>query len=437
MLLSVVLCFLLLFLPTPARVTAQAATTSKKDIQAKIDALDKEIKAKEQKIQENNREKAKAQKSANELQGQVDDLQSQITAYNSKIDTLNGKIATLNNDINATEQQIAQTEAEMSVIKQKIADTQAALAGRMKAMYMTGNVSNLELLLDSDSFPEFLTRLEMLDRITKHDNKIIKGLKKEIAKSEEQQRTLKRAETSLQADKQEVQASKTELQTSKSEVAVKKSELDQEVSKLDRYMNGLDANSKELQASIRAAQQQQAAWMAALNSSLSGRTSTGTGTVDITLNPGGMIWPVASGSSYISSGYGSRSVKGSSFHYGIDITDPNGGSGTVPIVAAATGRVTIASNACPHNYRKNYNCGCNGGYGNYVVIDHGNGLVSYYGHMTRAVVGAGQHVSQGQVIGYMGSTGFSTGPHLHFEIRVNNGQSRSLAARNPLNYVHR
>ena len=130
----------------------------------------------------------------------------------------------------------------------------------------------------------------------------------------------------------------------------------------------------------------------------------------------------------MSSGYGSR---WGTFHYGIDIT---GGGGNAPIVAAAAGRVTIASNTCSHNYGKNYNCGCNGGYGNYVVIDHGNGLLTYYGHMSRAIVSAGTYVQQGQTIGYMGSTGYSTGNHLHFEVRVNDGTSRSVAARNPMNY---
>lgn len=102
-----------------------------------------------------------------------------------------------------------------------------------------------------------------------------------------------------------------------------------------------------------------------VNANLAATASTGNGAYS-----GTFIWPVAGGGTYVSSGYGSR---WGTFHYGIDITSSSGNN---PIVAAAAGRVTIASNTCSHNYRKDYNCGCNGGYGNYVVIDHGNGLLT-------------------------------------------------------------
>ena len=85
------------------------------------------------------------------------------------------------------------------------------------------------------------------------------------------------------------------------------------------------------------------------------------------------------------------------------------------IVAAESGTVIASNNSCPHNWGKNGSCGCGGGYGNYVFIDHGNGKLTIYGHLTNAIVSTGQTVSKGQTIGYAGSTGNSTGPHLHFE----------------------
>jgi murein DD-endopeptidase MepM/ murein hydrolase activator NlpD len=89
------------------------------------------------------------------------------------------------------------------------------------------------------------------------------------------------------------------------------------------------------------------------------------------------------------------------------------------VIAAAAGTVIVANNSCTHNYAKAGSCGCGGGYGNYVWIDHGNGKATIYAHLTRAVVSVGQTVSAGEVLGYVGTTGWSTGPHLHYECRLN------------------
>ncbi len=431
LLLSLIFTFLTL-LP------AQAAKPTKEQKQVykeKIAQLDQAIDAYQQKIEENSQKKTQAKQSAKDLQAQIDTLQKQISAYNQKIQLLNTQIADLNNQINASEAQIARTEQSMAGTKKKISAAQERLGSRMRAVYESGNMSNLEILLESDSFVEFLNRMEMIQRISREDNATISRLKKSIAGVQKQEDELKQAQAGLQADKQEIQSSKTELQNSQAEIQGKKDLVDSQMKQLNTYMNSLDmqsAEAKQVIAEARVAQQQ---FMDALNGRLSQISSFGSGQLDIRLNPGGMIWPVPDSASYISSGYGPR---GGTFHYGVDIADPNAKAGkAVPIVAAAAGTVRIASNICTHNYGKHYNCGCNGGYGNYVVIDHGNGLLSYYGHMSRALVRAGQHVNQGQVIGIMGSTGFSTGPHCHFEIRVNNGQSRSMAARNPMNYVRR
>ena len=117
---------------------------------------------------------------------------------------------------------------------------------------------------------------------------------------------------------------------------------------------------------------------------------------------------------YISYGVGWR---WGAYHKGIDIYSPN--IRGAKICAAADGTVIRVVNGCPHDYGKNYSCGCGGGYGNYVMIDHGGGKISIYGHLSGLTVSAGQRVAAGQLIGYVGSTGYSTGPHLHFETRYN------------------
>ncbi|MGN1133594.1 MAG: M23 family metallopeptidase, partial [Oscillospiraceae bacterium] len=135
------------------------------------------------------------------------------------------------------------------------------------------------------------------------------------------------------------------------------------------------------------------------------------------------IWPVP-GFYNITYGVGWR---WGAYHAGIDISS-NGIRGA-NICAAAAGTVIVASNTCSHDYGKNSSCGCGGGYGNYCIIDHGNGYWTLYGHSEHINVSVGQYVSQGQVLGTVGSTGFSTGPHLHFEVRLNG------VAQNPQNYV--
>ncbi|HOR22179.1 MAG TPA: M23 family metallopeptidase, partial [Ruminococcus sp.] len=114
-------------------------------------------------------------------------------------------------------------------------------------------------------------------------------------------------------------------------------------------------------------------------------------------------------------------------HGGIDISD--GGIMGAAVTAAKDGTVVTMNNSCTHNYAKNESCQCGGGYGNYVVISHDGTYSTLYGHLTSACVSVGDYVTAGQTIGYAGSTGWSTGAHLHFEVRVGGVQS------DPLGYV--
>ena len=137
----------------------------------------------------------------------------------------------------------------------------------------------------------------------------------------------------------------------------------------------------------------------------------------------GFTWPCP-GFYTISSGYESR---WGTFHGALDIAGGNDGAA---VVASRGGTVVVAVSGCPHNYGKSSSCGCGGGYGNYVVIQHDGTYSTLYGHMASLTVSVGDTVSQGQTIGYVGSTGFSTGAHLHFEVRVNGSKV------NPADYLY-
>ena len=155
-------------------------------------------------------------------------------------------------------------------------------------------------------------------------------------------------------------------------------------------------------------------------------TSTTTTTTTTTIpapSPSGFIWPTP-GYYYISSGFGAR---WGTTHKGIDIGDA--GIMGASVCASKSGTVTYVYNSCTHNYAKTSSCGCGGGYGNYIIIQHDGTYSTLYGHLTSASVSVGDYVQQGQVIGTVGSTGWSTGAHLHFEVRVNGKQQ------DPLDYV--
>ena len=146
----------------------------------------------------------------------------------------------------------------------------------------------------------------------------------------------------------------------------------------------------------------------------SGGSSSGTVHDDLEVSPSGFVWPCP-GYYYLTSEW--NEDRGSYNHGAIDIADA--GIMGADVVAAKEGVVIDSYNGCYHNWGKDGSCGCGGGYGNYVMIAHDGGKMTVYGHLSTTMVYTGQHVYQGQVIGFVGSTGHSTGAHLHFETRLN------------------
>lgn len=421
------LSFVLALVPfVPQMTPAYAAST-----QSKIDQLDKEIAQYQKKIDANNKKKKKVQQSANAIQEEIDVYQGKINAVNRKIAVLDSEISSMTARINSLQKHQKELQASIQKQEDTIASTRDAMAQRMRAMYLSGNTSNLELLLEADSFAQLLNRIELIARMTKNDSDLINTLQEEIAGVQEEKKQMAKEEAEIQANRQEIESKKDIQEAAKADIVKDKAVVDAKKKVLDNQIDDINGDNADLQKKVAEARQQQQAFMNSLSATVSARGSTGSGQAN-----GTMLWPVPYGDSYISSGYGNRTVNGySSFHYGIDITRGGADQWTTQVIAADSGTIIIASNACSHNYRKSSSCGCNGGYGNYVVIDNGNGLQIYNAHLYKATVSVGQHVSAGQQIGILGCTGYSTGPHLHFEIRVNDGSSRSAAARNPLNYV--
>ena len=366
---------ILLGLTMLAPLMARAATN-----QEILDDLKQQVNQQQQILNGIKTEKDKAQAEADNRQAQVNNAQSQINSMTASI--------------HAKEQEIAQKQEELDLKKQQHADTEALFKQRLRAMYMMQSGSALSTVLNVESFSEFLTASETLKRVSKADTDLLEQLEEEQRVIEEEQAALDKELESLEAQKSALEAKKQEyyqmLKDAKSEVAAK------------------EAEEKLTQEKI----QQLLAAKAQVEAEFSGSVGEFVG--------GNWIWPVP-GYTSISSGFGNRNWGNGiiEFHNGIDINKGTRPSIMgAPIVASNSGIVT----------RAKYNAG---GYGYYVMIDHGGNNFTLYGHCSALAVTTGQYVTQGQVIAYVGSTGNSTGPHLHFEMRMNG------VAQNPLNYVTR
>ena len=427
---SLFLCLvfsILIISPAPIAYAADKSKTDKanetdekvQELKDQIASLDKDIADSKAKQAELQKEMEAANEPIAALQSQIGELQTEILAYDMKLNALNSQVQLL-------DEQIAETEAQMSEQKMQIAATQKLLGERVRAMYMAGNVPLLEIVLTADSFENLLTRLELASQVSRHDNKIVDALKEQIA-------DLENMKSALEKDKNRLEESKAEISSAKNAIEFQRSIVNSRLELLNSYVASLEKDSEELRAIQKKDQQLRLQYVNDMFRMVGGGASTGNGNVK------GMIWPVPYKGSYISSDYGERAYNESaSFHYGIDITMGGAGNNDKRIVASADGIVREVFDACTHNYRKSSNCGCNTGYGNYIIIDHGDGLLAWYAHLGSVTVSVGQTVAKGEDIGIMGCTGFSTGPHLHFEIRVNGTKNnRELNARNPLEYVSR
>jgi murein DD-endopeptidase MepM/ murein hydrolase activator NlpD len=336
---------------------------------------------------------AKSQKEAKQLVAR--NLGTQISLTRDQIALLEEKITLTGKYIREKEQEIADKEAVIS-------DTMDLFRQRIRAVYMTGGYSDsgssMIMLLSSDSIAEFLTNVEVLRRISVHDQDIVTQLRDDLAELEQEKAELDEEKAGLESDQKSLEEQTSSLQ-------VNLAAANEAVEDLAAMQAEYEANREAIQAQMDAVQDEIAAIYAAYR-------STNTEYIG-----GEMYWPVP-GFSSISSYYGWR-FNHTDFHTGVDIT----GSGIYghDVIAATTGTV-MYTNYCNKN-------GYGYGYGTYIIIDHGGGISTLYGHLSDIYVEQGDIVAAGEAIGAVGSTGWSTGPHLHFEVRIDGEDV------NPLPYI--
>ncbi|QAT42586.1 murein hydrolase activator EnvC family protein [Aminipila luticellarii] len=309
----------------------------------------------------------------NSLNKEIQDLEGKINASQKEIDALNGNITATQNKITEALAQLDQLEKDMDV-------QNTNLNSRLRTMYKNGSAGFVDVLLGSTSVTDLMTNLDRVQRIYDSDKQLMEQLQQEHNMIDAQKKNLLNLQSQLVATKQEEAEKKSALSEDKSVVADKKAEVASDNKALEEMEQSFLAEANRLKAEILASQ------------------STGT-----TYKGGSMAWP-APGVTKITSPFGYRIhpiLKVKKLHTGVDIGAPSG----TTIVAANAGTVIKA--------------GWNNSYGNMIMIDHGGGIVTLYAHNSSLLVKTGDVVARGQAISKSGSTGQSTGPHLHFEVRVN------------------
>ena len=355
-------------------------------------------------------EKKKMEKTIEALEGLKSNTASYVKTLDSELDSLNKQVTALNSRITAKETEIAAAQAELDAAKETEKSQYESMKLRIQYMYEMGETNYLELLFQSADLTQLFNRTEYISQIAAYDRKMLDRYaqaKEEVAAREQELQKERENLLLMKASTEEKQKSAEQL------IAEKTAELNSYQSKISAEQGNLS----ELEADIAAQEDKIKAIEAEIKrkEEEERRAAEAAGKKYNTVSIGNInfIWPCPA-SSRITSGFGGREspMEGaSSSHQGIDIGAPTGSS----ILAAAGGTVTIST----YSYSA----------GNYVMINHGGGVYTVYMHCSELLVKAGQEVTQGQVIGKVGSTGYSTGPHLHFGIRVNGSYV------SPTNYV--
>lgn len=348
-----------------------AAPPSTEELQRREAELQKRLRDIERQIAEYERRLVQSK-------NQEKSVRRELLRLERELERTRAELTDLQDRLQATGQQLSQTRAELERTQQELVWRTELLGRRLRALYESGPVSYLEVLVGAASFSDFLTRVEFLQAIAAQDVELmlrVRELRDQVAARKARLEELQARLQTLHAQTQAKEAEVRTQATTRQKLLVT---IQNQAEEYERALDELEALSRQLEKEIAAIQAQY-----------------GLPSRDLK-----MVNPVRG---RLSSSFGNRFhpiIRKWRMHTGIDVAAPEG----TPIVAAESGRVITA--------------GWLGGYGKAVTIDHGGGIATLYAHMSVLSVSAGEKVNKGQVIGRVGDTGLATGPHLHFEVRV-------------------
>jgi murein DD-endopeptidase MepM/ murein hydrolase activator NlpD len=333
------------------------------------------------------------------LRNQVADFTSRIRTLEGKVGDVSVKLSTMEADLalhqrrlNALNELFRVQTKKFVFLKEQYAQSIKVLNTRLVDIYESDETSTIDVFLGSSSVQDALDKVQYLNEIGDQDRRIARQVADAKAQIKIQRSRTKKLRGTVQSETAVISARTAQTREVRNELVVAKNGLSSTKHQRLQDISKLSAEQQAEVGEIDALQVSSAAIAARIQAAQASRPS---GSPSSTPSSAGLIWPV---SAPVTSPFGWRWGR---MHEGIDLGAPEG----TPIRAAASGTVIY--------------CGWESGYGNLTVIDHGGNLATAYGHQSSIAVTCGQQVAQGDVIGYVGSTGHSTGPHLHFEVRIN------------------
>lgn len=384
---------------------ASAASGSISDVRARKSQLENDLKD--------------AKALISQLQGQQGDVQAAISELDAKLSVISEKIDDLEVQTEEKNKELEDSEVQLATAQENEAEQYESMKWRIRYMYQNSGMNYLEALLEAGSFAELLKKVEYMSSLMTYD-------REKLSEYQQLQAEIQNAEEIIKQDKAELEALQSQLEEEQQAVNLLMEEKEQQLSEIRQGILEAEESAQEYEQKIAAENQLIQDMLAAeeaarkaeearkqqedstnSGSSSGSASNSGAGSSNVNTNnsyTGGVFtWPCPS-STRITSGFGKRNsptAGASSYHQGYDI----GASSGAAIVAAADGIVTIT--------------GYSSVLGNYVILSHGGGLFTIYEHCSSVLVSKGQSVSQGSTIAKVGSTGISTGPHLHFGVQLN------------------
>lgn len=343
----------------------------------------------QQQIQANNNKINELRDKLNQIKGEQSSVQNEIDSYDTEIEMYNYEIDGYQLQIDDLNRKIQENEQNIIKLNKEIDDNNTILEKRLRTMYKKGTGGYIEVILNAENILDALTRIDMIQRIVQEDVNLLKDIETQKKEVEDLKVEQEKEKAEIEVVKKDIEAKKSVVVAAQTKKEAYMAELMKDANYVARLEKQMENANKDIEKQILAAQ--------------SAQEYAG----------GEMAWP-APGHYRITSYFGTRPDPITGYisnHRGMDIGCPYNSN----IVAANSGTVTFA--------------GWHYSYGYYVLIDHGGGISTLYGHNTRLLVSTGQTVSRGQSIALSGSTGYSTGPHLHFEVRKNG------VVQDPLNYL--